>query len=74
MGMFSLHTAQEGDGFCVPEMNVLWCKMCLSTQEQKQNTTYLADKSVIIHSETSPVPTWTDRPLSQEEAITLKAA
>ena len=38
MGMSSHHTAQEGDGFCGPEMNVLWSEMCISTQKQKQKT------------------------------------
>ena len=26
MGPRSRHTAQEGDAFCLQEMNVLWCK------------------------------------------------
>ena len=34
---------------------------------------WIWSESVIIHSETSPVPTWTERPLSQEEVITPKA-
>ena len=33
-----------------------------------------AGKSVVIHREASSEPTWTERPLSQEEDITLKEA
>lgn len=32
------HNAQEGDGFCVSEMNVVWSKMCKLTWEQKPKT------------------------------------
>ena len=32
-----LHTTQEGDRFSVPEVNMLWCKMCASTAEHKQH-------------------------------------
>ena len=32
-----------------------------------------ADKTVVIHREMSPVQTWAERPLSQEEDITPKA-
>lgn len=54
MGMSSHHITQEGDSFCVPEMKVFWCKMC-------------------IKPKTSPVPTWAERLLIKEEAITPKA-
>ena len=53
----------------VPEMNVLWCEICSSASEQKLNTSEdaaEAGKSVIIHRETSPELTRTERPLSQE--------
>lgn len=33
-------SAQEGDGFCVPEMYVLRCKMSTSTPEQKTKKTF----------------------------------
>ena len=38
MGPRSRHTAQEGDAFCLPEMNVLSCKKCKSIPEQQQRT------------------------------------
>ena len=72
MGMPIHHTAQERDGFCVPEMNVLWSKMCLKAKRFVKMLIE-AGKSVIIHSEMSIAPTWAKRPLSVEEAITLKA-
>ena len=34
----SRHTAQEGDAFCLLEMNVLWCEKCKSIPEQLQRT------------------------------------
>uniref|UniRef100_A0AAZ3RVV8 Transposase Tc1-like domain-containing protein n=1 Tax=Oncorhynchus tshawytscha TaxID=74940 RepID=A0AAZ3RVV8_ONCTS len=30
IGPRSRHTAQEGDAFCLLEMNVLWCEKCKS--------------------------------------------
>lgn len=36
--MSSHHTTQEGDGFCVPEMNGIRSVLCVSTQEQRQKT------------------------------------
>ena len=38
MGPRSRHTAQEGDAFCLREMNVLWCEKCKSIPEQQQRT------------------------------------
>lgn len=38
MAIVSHYTAQERDCFFVPEMNVLWWEMCVSTPEQKQQT------------------------------------
>ena len=38
MGQRSRHTAQEGDSFCLLEMNVLWCEKCQSIPEQQQRT------------------------------------
>ena len=38
MGPHSCHTAQEGDTFCLLEMNVLWCEKCKSIPEQQQRT------------------------------------
>uniref|UniRef100_A0AAZ3P0J9 Transposase Tc1-like domain-containing protein n=1 Tax=Oncorhynchus tshawytscha TaxID=74940 RepID=A0AAZ3P0J9_ONCTS len=38
MGPRSRHTAQEGDAFCLLEMNVLWCEKCKSIPEQQQRT------------------------------------
>lgn len=35
MGMSNVQTAQEGDGFRVPEVNESWSKICKSTPEQK---------------------------------------
>jgi predicted nucleic-acid-binding Zn-ribbon protein len=35
MGPLSCHTAQEGDMFCLLEMNVLWCEKCKSIQNSK---------------------------------------
>lgn len=37
IGMSSHHTAQEGDRFCVSEINVFWSEMCESTPEPKLN-------------------------------------
>ena len=34
MGPRSRHTAQEGDAFCLLEMNVLWCENGKSIPEQ----------------------------------------
>ena len=72
--MSSHHIVQGGDGFCVPEMNVLWREMNESTAGQKQNTGdagWSWYESVIMHSEMNPVLTWTERSrsLSQEEAL-----
>ena len=36
MGPRSRHTAQEGDHFCLLEMNVVWCEKCKSVPEQQQ--------------------------------------
>jgi hypothetical protein len=36
MGPRSHHTAQEGDKFCLLEMNLLWCKKGKSIPEQQQ--------------------------------------
>jgi hypothetical protein len=38
MGPRSRHTAQEGDAFCLLEMNVLWCENWKSIPEQQQRT------------------------------------
>ena len=35
MGPSSRHTAQEGDAFCLLEINILWCEKCKSTPEQQ---------------------------------------
>ena len=39
------------------EMNLLWCEMCSSISENKSKR----PESVIIHRETSPVLTWTEK-------------
>ena len=59
---------QEGEGFWITEMNTLL------VQKVKHLMKMLAKalKSVIIHSETSPVLAWVGRPLC-EEAFTPKA-
>ena len=38
MGPHSRRTCQEGDAFCLLEMNVLWYKMCKSIPEEQQRT------------------------------------
>ena len=38
MGPRTCHTAQEGDAFCLLEMNILWCEKCKSIPEQQQRT------------------------------------
>ena len=38
MGPHSRHSAQEGDAFCLLDMNVLWCEKCKSIPEQQQRT------------------------------------
>ena len=38
----SRHTAQEGDAFCLLEMNVLYCEKCKSIPEQQQRTLWKA--------------------------------
>lgn len=38
MGPCSHHTAQEGEAFCLLEMNVVWCEKCKSIPEQQQLT------------------------------------
>ena len=38
MGPRSRHTAQEGDAFCLLELNILWCEKCKSIPEQQQRT------------------------------------
>ena len=38
MGPRSRHTAQEGDAFCLLEINVHWCEKCKSISEQQQMT------------------------------------
>ena len=38
MGPRSRHTTQEGDAFCLLEMNVLWCEKCKSIPEQQQRS------------------------------------
>ncbi|MEQ2232624.1 hypothetical protein ILYODFUR_013425 [Ilyodon furcidens] len=53
MLMFTRNTIQEGDGFCVPEMNVFWCEMCESTLEKRQKPKILAGAGRKVSS--SPV-------------------
>ncbi|MED6249518.1 hypothetical protein ATANTOWER_015530 [Ataeniobius toweri] len=56
--MSSNHTIQEGDGFCVPELNMFWCKMCRNSRTKATglvNMLAKAGKSFIIHSKMSPV-------------------
>ena len=38
MGPRSRHTVQEGDAFCLLEINALWCEKCKSIPEQQQWT------------------------------------
>ena len=38
MGPRSRHTAQEGDVFCLLEMNVLWCKSVQSANQSQNNS------------------------------------
>ena len=67
----SRHTAQEGDTFCLLEMNVLWCEIISRTTacEGAGGNMY---KSIYIHSKTSPISTLPERPLSKEEATAPK--
>lgn len=77
MEMSCLYTAQEGDRFCVPEMKIIYCKMCVPIC---QNNNYKpckdvseAGKSEIIHRETSHGLTQTERSLSRDEAAKPKS-
>ncbi|MEQ2257048.1 hypothetical protein ILYODFUR_030446 [Ilyodon furcidens] len=49
--------------------------MCVSIPEEKKNIfrRWLKLMLIIIHREMNPVPTWAERPLSDEKASTLKA-
>ena len=38
MGPHSRHTAQDGEVFCLLEINVLWCEKCKSIPEHQQRT------------------------------------
>lgn len=64
---------QEGDVFCVPEMNSLWWEMYISTTEQskkKENIWKLVRAT--IHSEMSPVPTWAELSKKEEKPFLQK--
>ena len=43
MRPLSRHIAQEGDTFCLQELNVLWCEKCNSITEQKDLVKMLED-------------------------------
>ena len=61
MGPHSRHTAQEGDAFCLLEMNVLWCEKCNQSQNNSKGPCEDAGgnsyKSIYFHSKTSPIST-----------------
>ena len=61
MGPHSHDTAQEGDAFCLLEMNVL-AKSAKSANQSQNNSKGLCEdaggngyKSIYIHSKTSPI-------------------
>ena len=64
MGPRSRHTAQEGDVFCLLEMNVLWCEKCKSIPEQQILCCYsgidlhFSHQSTFISRWQSTSPSW----------------
>ena len=63
---------------CPRDERALLLKVKYANQPQNKSRTAGEDAAeagqrLIIHRETSPEPTWTERPLSQEEDITAKA-
>ena len=67
MGPHSRHTAQEGDAFCLLEMNVLWCEKYKSIPEQQKK-----DPVKILEETITKVSISTEKPLSKEEATAPK--
>lgn len=59
-------------GFSATKTNVFWCKMCVLTPEQKQQTLWKwwVKQSVIIHSAMSRVWLQVKRPVWEEKATT----
>ena len=61
MGPHSHHIAQEGDVFCLLEMNVLGVKSANQSQNNSKGPCEDAGgnryKSIYIHSKTSPIST-----------------
>uniref|UniRef100_A0AAZ3QKU7 Uncharacterized protein n=1 Tax=Oncorhynchus tshawytscha TaxID=74940 RepID=A0AAZ3QKU7_ONCTS len=47
MGPRSRHTTQEGDAFCLLEMNVLWCEKCKSIPEQQRTLKMLEEAGTV---------------------------
>ena len=39
------HTAQEGDSFCLLEMNVLWCEKCKSIPETAKDLVKMLEET-----------------------------
>jgi hypothetical protein len=72
MGPGSRHNAQEGDTFCLLEINVFDVKSGNQSQNNSKGPCEDAGgnryKSIYIHSKTSPISTQPERPLSKEEA------
>ena len=67
------HIAQEGDAFCLLEMNILCANQSQNNSkgpcEDARGNRY---KSIYFHSKTSPISTQPERPLSKEEATAPK--
>ena len=76
MGPRSCHTAQEGDAFCLLQMNAFGAKS--ANQSQNNNKGPCEDvggnryKSIYIHSKMSPIMKQPEKPLSKEEATAPK--
>ena len=43
------HTAQEGDTFCLLDMNKLWCEKCKSIPEQQQRTLWRCWRKRVLY-------------------------
>ena len=71
------NTAQEGDAFCLLEMNVLWVTKSANHSQNNSKGPFEdaggnRDRSIYIHSKISPTLTSPERPLSKEEATAPK--
>ena len=72
MGTQSNYTAEEGDALCLLEMTYFGVKSANQPQNNSKGPCEDAGgnryKSIHIHSKTSPITTYPERPLSKEEA------